>query len=169
MRVTLLLRVAKFAAIFLFPLFFPCLPDPLWPAASKRQTPLYGKGNFRPVDGNETSRLGNLSGVNATVLLFLLEFWLFTETPPSRCYPPCLDFVPDEVTASLSQSIETRGRGTPRINCNRVYYRLHEDISNKARMSDGENGGRDFDATVITIIIIVGGINIKLEEMIKLH
>lgn len=48
------------AAIFLFSSLFLRV-CPLWPAASKRQTPPYGKGNFRPVGGNETSRLGNLS------------------------------------------------------------------------------------------------------------
>lgn len=43
--------------------FFPSSPCicPVWPAASERQTPPYGKGNFRPAGGNETSRHGNLS------------------------------------------------------------------------------------------------------------
>lgn len=46
-----------------FPLFSPSSPCvcPVWPAASERQTPPYGKGNFRPAGGNETSRHGNLS------------------------------------------------------------------------------------------------------------
>lgn len=109
---------------------------PLWPAASERQTLPYGKGNFRPVGGNETSRLGNLSRRKRHCSLLPAGILIVHRNP---CYASRHDSTLDQATTSLPQSIKAEKRRTRRINCADIYYRSLEDVSNIARTSHRGN------------------------------